>query len=105
MLFVVIPREAKQELQGLLQRDPIFSRPLNEFWQRLSDFTEVDPSWLFCEGITKVPVTYDEGFLDSIGMKKSAYWLALNIRIIDGGRHIFHCWAEDNGRAKCNVSL
>jgi len=111
MLFVVMPREAQQELKGLLQEDPLFFRPrgkkINEFWQRLSDFTEVDPWWLMREGIKTEELTMEvEDRFDRFCIEAvSRPWLELNIRFINGGKHIFHCWSEDEGKVKSNVSL
>jgi len=66
MLFVYVTPRAKRELEKLKKRtrkrydcadrsiylpQDVTHTPDHEFWQRISDYTEISPTWLYRNGI------------------------------------------------------
>jgi hypothetical protein len=84
MLVVYLREEDIEELNALEDH------PLSEFWERLSDFTEIPPGWLFEHGtkavrdarqggVTPPPVKYEPDFFfkateDEEKVGKIEYW-------------------------------
>ena len=53
MISVTVTNEVKRELEKLLSDEMHIARRsyLHEFWERLADYTEIDPKWLYDRGI------------------------------------------------------